>query len=160
MPFGQFLDDIVYPSQSASGGVPKGYLAQHNLCDQAFKLKRDFYLPDYVMVETGRRQPTGIDGFNTDEVQVNAWLGPRGTISPLHFDQYDNLFAQVAGYKHIRLYAPSESANLYPYPAESLVSNTSQVDVLNPDLNRFARFSRASHLECIVGPGDLLYIPV
>ncbi|KAJ2484822.1 Succinyl-CoA:3-ketoacid coenzyme A transferase 1, mitochondrial [Coemansia sp. RSA 2320] len=136
MPFGQFLDDIVYPSQSASGGVPKGYLAQHNLCDQAFKLKRDFYLPDYVMVETGRRQPTGINGFNTDGVQVNAWLGPRGTISPLHFDQYDNLFAQVAGYKHIRLYAPSESANLYPYPADPVGGTTSNSNVNAQEFSR------------------------
>ena len=26
---------------------------------------------------------------------INAWLGPGGTVTPCHFDSYDNVFAQV-----------------------------------------------------------------
>lgn len=36
----------------------------------------------------------------------------------------------------------------------------SQVDIFNPDLKRFPRFKDAQAYECIVGPGDVLYIPI
>lgn len=34
------------------------------------------------------------------------WLGPKGTLTPLHRDDSDNLFAQVWGEKTILLAAP------------------------------------------------------
>ena len=41
----------------------------------------------------GMDAPNGDD----DDVLVNAWLGPIGTVSPLHHDPYYNLLAQVSG---------------------------------------------------------------
>ncbi|KAI8322657.1 Clavaminate synthase-like protein [Martensiomyces pterosporus] len=162
MPFGDFLDTIVYPPQNTTrpeSGAAKGYLAQHNLFTQACRLKRDFSLPDYTQVETGRRAVPEDCTNDNSGVLVNAWLGPRGTVSPLHYDKYDNLFAQVVGYKYVRMYAPSETGKMYPHPPESMLSNTSQVDAEAPDLQRFGMFSQALYLECIVQPGDLLYVP-
>jgi hypothetical protein len=56
---------------------------------------------------------------------VNAWFGPEGTISPLHFDPYQNLLAQVVGSKYIKLIHPKFSDRVYPLPGKMF--NSSQV---------------------------------
>lgn len=35
----------------------------------------------------------------------------------MHYDQYDNIFMQVAGTKHFLLFDPTAAAGLYPFPA-------------------------------------------
>ena len=91
-------------------------------------------------------------------MQANAWFGPMNTVSPLHHDPHFNLLAQVVGYKYIRLYAPSSTARVYPHEGR-LLANTSQVDVGHPDASRFPLFADAAYTECILGPGEMLYIP-
>ena len=97
---------------------------------------------------------------------MNAWLGTAGTVTACHFDTYDNLFAQVAGFKYIRLYAPSETPKLYPkmHPRadranQAKAPNCSQVRVEAPDLKAYPEFAHASYTEIVVGPGDVLFIP-
>ncbi|KAJ2781925.1 Succinyl-CoA:3-ketoacid coenzyme A transferase 1, mitochondrial [Coemansia javaensis] len=153
MPFGQFLDTVVCGSRRAGGSGGRGYLAQHDLLAQAPRLARDFVLPDYLLAETGRR------AAGADDVAVNVWIGPAGTVSPLHHDPLDNLFAQVVGYKYFKLYPPDETPNLYPHPPGSPLSNTSQIDAAAPDPARHPLSAAARYVECVVGPGDLLYIP-
>ena len=36
----------------------------------------------------------------------------------------------------------------------------SQVDVENPDLEKFPRFAEAPFLSCVLSPGEVLFIPV
>ncbi|NXB44787.1 KDM8 demethylase, partial [Leucopsar rothschildi] len=127
-----------------------GYLAQHQLFDQVkLKLKEDISIPDYCCLGEGEE----------DDITINAWFGPGGTISPLHQDPQQNFLAQVFGRKYIRLYSPQDSENLYPHESQ-ILHNTSQVDVEDPDLVKFPNFTKAEFQSCILMPGQILFIPV
>lgn len=76
------------------------YLAQHQLFEQLPSLLSDFDPPDVCGTAGGVQR-------------VNAWVGTAGTVTPCHFDSYDNLLGQVAGFKFVRLYAASDSPFLY-----------------------------------------------
>ncbi|XP_041257379.1 bifunctional peptidase and arginyl-hydroxylase JMJD5 [Onychostruthus taczanowskii] len=126
-----------------------GYLAQHQLFDQIPELKEDISIPDYCCLGEGEE----------DDITINAWFGPGGTISPLHQDPQQNFLAQVFGRKYIRLYSPQHSENLYPHESQ-ILHNTSQVDVEAPDLAKFPNFTKAAFQSCILMPGQILFIPV
>ena len=135
----EFIDDYIL---SAKG---TGYLAQYQLFHQVPRLREDIIIPDFCFLG------------ESDDVQVNAWFGPKGTVSPLHFDPDHNFLSQVVGSKYIRLYDQSASSLLYPH--EGLLSNTSRVDVEQPDAETFPLFSSAPYLECILEAGSMLYLP-
>lgn len=65
---------------------------------------------------------------------------------------------QVVGYKYVRLYHPSHSAQLYPHE-EGMHTNTSQVDVEAVDTAEFPKFKEVPYLDVVLEPGDLLYMP-
>lgn len=88
----------------------------------------------------------------------NTWLGPCGTITPLHCDPYYNLFCQVWGSKYIRLYDRKHAQQMYPFHNHFL-RNTSQVDVDQIDHSRFPEFAQTPYFECQLEPGDMLFIP-
>ncbi|KAG8006836.1 Lysine-specific demethylase 8 [Nibea albiflora] len=113
------------------------------------ELKEDIRLPDYCCLGEG----------DEDDITVNAWFGPGGTVSPLHQDPQQNFLAQVMGSKYIRLYSPEDTDKLYPHQSQ-LLHNTSQVEVENPDTERFPEFAKAPYLECVLQPGEVLFIPV
>eukprot|EP00536_Pseudo-nitzschia_multiseries_P006947 jgi/Psemu1/194234/e_gw1.154.29.1 len=94
---------------------------------------------------------------------VMVWLGPRGCVSPLHFDPLDNCLMHHAGRKRVLLFAPNGSGTStvpWHYAGhDGQQSNTSPVDPEHrKDYSLF--FEHApDRLECVLEPGDLLYIP-
>ncbi|KAK9470045.1 uncharacterized protein V1510DRAFT_432461 [Dipodascopsis tothii] len=136
------------------------YLAQHNLFHQVPALHADVLMPDCVY--------TDLPG-KPDETAVvsNCWLGAAGTVSPLHYDEHDNVLVQVVGCKLVRLYAPGP-AGLYG-DGTAVAGNTCGVDVdAGSGSTAAAAAYRARHagfrwhdgyVECVLRPGDGLFIP-
>jgi len=86
------------------------------------------------------------------------WLGPGGTVTPLHCDYDDNLFAQVWGRKRIWLAPPHHGEFLYPREANALLFG-SPFDPDAPDDERYPLARQAALVEVVVEAGDMLYVP-
>lgn len=89
------------------------------------------------------------------------WMGPAGTVTVLHFDRAQNLYAQLYGRKRWILFSPDQSDRLH-WPAPDLreeMLQFSPVDAERPDLERFPRFAEAEPIEVILEAGELLFLP-
>lgn len=143
MTIAEFLDGPFW-----SDGVDaseRRYLAQHQLLDQCPELWREVATPDEVTA--------------LGELQAaNAWIGPKGTVTPPHTDRHHNVFVQVVGMKYVRLWRPESASALYPHEG-SLLGNTSSVDVHCPDQEAFPGFSHEPFYEALLTGGDALFIP-
>lgn len=85
----------------------------------------------------------------------SLWIGPAGTITPLHHDTTNILFCQLHGRKRIELVSPSESA---------LLGATARGFYSTIDLDRRADHPhpavRALQVrEVVLAPGEALFLP-
>ena len=85
MPWDEFLSALE-ASPSGTGSRPILYLAQHSLFNQFPTLKDDIFAPDYVYCELAppANYPQYAPPANEERLVLNAWLGPKGTVSPAH----------------------------------------------------------------------------
>jgi hypothetical protein len=86
------------------------------------------------------------------------WLGPARTVTPLHCDYDDNIFAQIWGSKRIFLAPPHHDGFLYAKEANPVLFG-SPFDPEAPDFEAFPLARQAAIIECVVDPGELLYVP-
>jgi lysine-specific demethylase 8 len=80
MDWHEFLDSL------NSQAHPVLYLAQHSLFLQFPALREDIVVPDYVYSTPDHSEdfPGYRPPGNDEQLVINAWLGPKGTISPAH----------------------------------------------------------------------------
>jgi lysine-specific demethylase 8 len=90
---------------------------------------------------------------------VMLWLGPRGCVSPLHYDPLDNLLMQFVGRKRVLLF-PSGNSPVYAAGQDGQQPNTSPIKIEDPDYTTFPTFLEAPPATlCLLNPGDALYMP-
>ncbi|CDG84084.1 transcription factor jumonji jmjC domain protein [Janthinobacterium agaricidamnosum NBRC 102515 = DSM 9628] len=83
------------------------------------------------------------------------WYGPAGTVTPFHHDLTNNFMAQVSGRKRLRIIPACETANVANHR-----HCFTQVDGRNIDLQRFPQMANVQVLECVLEPGEILFLPV
>ena len=113
---------------------------------------------------------------------TNLWLGKGATTSPLHYDEYENLLAQVAGTKELLLFPPADYPHLeytarpkgtlrYRWPSHferapideraraHRVVFAASVNLTHPDERRTAALARCSPMLCELRAGETLLLP-
>jgi len=85
----------------------------------------------------------------------SLWLGPAGTVTPLHHDKNNILFCQIRGTKRIRLVAPFE-VDVF----DSLGSIYSPIDPLAEGEARHPALDHIRVHEVTLESGEALFIPI
>lgn len=123
----EFIDTYILritEPQGADNDSPGiGYVAQHRIFHQIPLLRRDIIIPDYcelllpedeISVRSERREEDELhpakrlrtasgcsdlreECSEQDDILIQGWFGPVGTVSPLHHDPYHNLLTQICG---------------------------------------------------------------
>jgi hypothetical protein len=85
MPWDDFLSTLDLLDQNPQQCTECYYLAQHNLFTQFPALRDDIVIPDYVYSSlTSRDFPMYRPPGNDEQLVLNTWVGPEGTVSPAH----------------------------------------------------------------------------
>ena len=99
--------------------------------------------------------PTIMNGFI--ESFPFMFFGGEGSKVALHYDvDLSHVFLnQFHGRKRVVLFAPEQSRAIYHQP----FSVASYIDVNNPDYNQYPALQNVSGFECILEPGETLFMP-
>jgi hypothetical protein len=90
---------------------------------------------------------------------MSFWLGPKGTVTPLHHDGNNILFCQVVGRKEFYLVSPWETdllTSAQGYYAHAQVPRGMETEGLRPPDNEFPWPAQ----RIVLGPGETLFLPV
>jgi hypothetical protein len=141
MSFGEFVDI------TETAGETNNYYITANNSGKNKEALRELWDDIVVFPEYLRTDDPSNRGF--------FWFGPKGTVTPLHHDLTNNFMAQVRGRKLCRLIAPYELPRVY-----NSRHCYSQVDLDHVDYDRFPLFRDVTVIDVVIGPGDLLFLPV
>jgi histone arginine demethylase JMJD6 len=150
---GEFIDLVLASTEKN----PAPYLRNVHIERFLPELNADLRpLPEYF-------QPNWLDGPLTQPLhsrlhggRFELYIGGAGGKFPvLHFDTWHihTFLSQIYGVKKYTLFAPDQSRYLYAR------GNQSQVDLENPDLEKFPLFVQATRTEVDLGPGEILFVP-
>jgi len=155
----QFIDKV---EQSAAGSADNLPYFRNRSIHQTFpELAPDISpLPIYLQPNWFNNQlvPKRISRHRTD-----IFIGGVGSRFPyLHWDNYHGyaFLFQIYGEKTYILYPPEQSPFLYPKADGRLLANVCSIeDIENPDAGRFPLFARATPTRCVLGHGEMMFMP-
>ena len=146
------------------------YLAQHDLRSVSPLLAQEVQVP-IMLSTTSTEQGKDTSLPKPSIYRNNLWLGGHaGSVSPCHYDPFNNLLVQIYGSKRVLLFDPQNSAGLYPalgtrQKNTSCIRSFEHQDGLGgdastgADADRYPLFKDVIGFEAILHPGDALYIP-
>jgi hypothetical protein len=96
-----------------------------------------------------------------------VFIGPKNSATGLHCAGSCNIFVQVFGKKHWKLYPPYYTMILDPNPVKNVYRHAPMrgkdglpFDPFNPDYDRpYELFRYIDHLDAELSPGDVLWLP-
>jgi hypothetical protein len=150
--FGDYLEYSENPQGSALSRIATGrplYLTHFSPFAGHPELLADFTQPYFIQNAyaelTGRLRDWYFDNFSW------VFIGPKGTISPLHADLFGThaWLAQITGRKRVTLFSPSDAPFLYD----------GQFDPLNYDPAQFPLLEKTKPIVTILEPGEVIFIP-
>eukprot|EP01120_Amphizonella_sp_Union-15-10_P007234 TRINITY_DN2424_c0_g1_i2.p1 TRINITY_DN2424_c0_g1~~TRINITY_DN2424_c0_g1_i2.p1 ORF type:complete len:253 (+),score=36.96 TRINITY_DN2424_c0_g1_i2:311-1069(+) len=134
--------------------------------------------PEKLKSDIGKHLETWAStAFGLDPDAVNFWLGDSRSVSSLHSDHYENVYAVVAGQKRFTLLPPTDLIYLYkrPYTAATFLHTDDEWKIVqdeptehvpwipvDPDLPDLVKFPKAANLKPLhvtVNAGEVLYLP-
>jgi len=89
-------------------------------------------------------------------MDASLWMGPKGAMSPLHYDKTNVVIVQLLGTKRVVLLAPYEERFLY----HDDTTLTSPINPCAPDIKAFPSFRFAKSSEIVLTEGSALFVPV
>ncbi|WP_119687501.1 cupin-like domain-containing protein [Pseudomonas sp. Marseille-Q5299] len=138
-----FINSLDNPQPRTGNGEPPAYMGNNIVPAQLLEL---IQYPPYFE--------------RSLYIAPRIWIGPKGTLTPLHRDDADNLFAQVWGDKSFILAAPHHRPALGTW-STSPKGGLDGCD-FNPDAPDYQRFPDArgvTFLRVLLQAGDLLFLP-
>jgi hypothetical protein len=94
--------------------------------------------------------------FDTERLEgrTSLWLGPKGTVTPLHHDTTNILLTQIHGRKQFLLAAPHELSMLRAARGVYV-----DLDPESPDLDRHPWWRDIAVHRVVLQPGESLFLP-
>lgn len=138
-----FIASLDQPAPKRADGAPPAYMGNNILPAQLMKqIKYPPYFDQALFIPP------------------RIWIGPKGTLTPLHRDDTDNLFAQVWGQKSFILAAPHhrEALGTWSTSPEGGLDGC-EVNPDAPDYQRFPAARNVPFLRVTLEAGDLLFLP-
>ena len=111
--------------------------------------------PAFARLLADVRPPKGIISAPVAPGSTSLWIGPAGTVTPLHHDTTAVLFNQLVGRKRFELIAPTQTAPLLD-PVDGFYSPV-DLDARATAAHPALRALQVRTVE--LGPGDTLFLP-
>ncbi|XP_033120525.1 bifunctional peptidase and arginyl-hydroxylase JMJD5-like [Anneissia japonica] len=136
----EYINDI----KAKNNRSINSYLAVQNIKKAFPQIQKDVPIPGYVGKVHGG---------------PFMWIARKGHYEYCHFDPDDGLLVMLKGRKRVKLFG-CDLTTMYPNPLGSKGKTVqAEVNCDDPDLKHHPNFCNAVCYECVLHPGQMLFIP-